>query len=177
MLQRKIPLFPDILRVTSVIATFLYGWTILSWMWQVPSWLLSLTIGEVLSIFAYAMFNAMLESLFFLVCLLLLAFILPPRFLRDDFIVRASWVTVGTPGSMLIFFVGFNTIDSFPAQYITFWSLATLLLAALLAFLSARQPWMRAAALWLSDRLLIFLFLFAPITVISLLTILIRNIL
>lgn len=175
MLRKRLPTFPDILRVTSLIATFLYGWTTVAWMWLLPSWLLSLTIGEILSIFAYAMFNALLESLFFLVCLLLIAFALPPRFLRDDFIVRASWLTIGMLGSMLIFFVCFNTIASFPAQYVTFWSIATILLAALLSFLSVRLPWMRTAALWISDRLLVFLFLFVPITVVSLITVLIRN--
>jgi hypothetical protein len=175
MLQRRIPLFPDILRVTGVIATFLYGWTIIAWLWQLPSWLLSLTLGEILSIFAYSMFTALLESLFFLACLLILTFALPPRFLRDDFTVRASWLTIGTLGSLVIFFILFNTLGTFLAQYIILWSLATLLLAALLASLSNRFRWMRSTALWISDRFLIFLFLFAPITVVSLLTLLVRN--
>ncbi|MEW5940980.1 MAG: hypothetical protein AB1750_15035, partial [Chloroflexota bacterium] len=59
--------------------------------------------------------------------------------------------------------------------YIFVWSFAALLLAALLAFLSSKLAFMRAFALWLSDQLQIFLFLLVPLTVVSLVAVVIRN--
>ena len=123
------------------------------------------------------MLTALLETLSVLFFLLFLTFALPPRFLRDDFTVRATWLTIGSLGSLVIFFICFDNFEfglSLP-QYIIPWSIVTLLLAILLAFLSSRLAWMRAAALWVSDRLLVFLFLFVPAFFISLLTVVIRN--
>ena len=146
-------------------------------MWQLPSWLLSLNVGEILSIFAYAMLDALSETLFILALALILAALLPPRFLRDDFTVRGSWIVIGLLLPLLIFFILFDKFSVVLVQYIFPWTIVTALLAASLAFLSARVSFLRSAALLLSDRLTIFLYLFVPLTVISLIAVAIRNIL
>lgn len=176
MLRNRLPPLSDILRLASVVSTFLYGWTILAWFWQLPSWLLSLTLDEILSIFAYVVLSAFAETLTVLVCLLLLTFLLPPRLLRDDFIVRGSWLLITTLGSLLLFFILFNQFSVLLEKYIYPWSIVTLVLAVIFTYLVSKLAFMRSFSLWLSDRLQIFLFLFIPLTVISLVTVILRNI-
>ena len=174
-LRARLPSLADFLRVASVAMVFLYGWTIVTWMWQLPSWMLSLTLDEILSIFAYAMLDALTESLVVLACLLIPTVILPPRLLRDDFTVRASWSAIGLLAPQLIFFMIFIRFGYGIALYLLPWTFATLALTVLLPFLSTKLAFMRAFALWLSDRLQVFLYIFIPLTVISLVVVLIRN--
>jgi len=175
MLRSRLPSLFDISQVTGVASTFLYGWTIVAYLWQLPSWMLSLNLGEILALFAYVMLDALSETILVLACLLLLAVILPPRILRDHFVVRGAWIVIGLLGSLLIFFLLYIKNSAALTSYLFPWSFATLIIAALLAFLSSKLAFMRAFANWLSDRLQILLFLFAPLTVVSLITVLIRN--
>jgi hypothetical protein len=82
---RRFPKSKDILQVYAVIAVMLSGWTITAFLRKLPSWLLTLNVGEILTVFSYSMVTNLVESLMVLLPLLLLCILLPPRFLRDDF--------------------------------------------------------------------------------------------
>ena len=175
MITKRFPAFREIVPVYAVVAAFIYLWTLFVILWQVPSWLLSLTPGEILSITAYELVNCLIESLTFLIFLLIVTALLPPRLLKNDFIVRATWLTVGMLGSLVVFFLCLNFISATVYMRQTIWTIATILLSMLLAHLSGRVTWMRNAANWVSDRLLIFLFLFLPLSAISLPVVILRN--
>jgi len=55
------------------------------------------------------------------------------------------------------------------------WSLAGLVVTILFTFLSAHVRIVVRAAAWISDRMIVFLFLFAPISLVSLLVVVYRN--
>jgi hypothetical protein len=95
--------------------------------------------------------------------------------MRDDFTVRGSWTAIGLLGSLLIFVTLFIKFSVVMMLYIIPWTVGALALAGLLAFLSSRVAFMRSVALWLSDRLMIFLYIFAALTVISFATVIARN--
>src|SRR5574339_944834 len=102
-MQQRLPKILDILQVYAVIAVMFSGWTILAFLWKLPAWLLLLNLGEILTIFAYAMTANLLETLAVLFTLLLLCFFLPSRFLREDFAVRGSILAIGLIGSLMAF--------------------------------------------------------------------------
>ncbi len=54
---RKFPAFSAILPVYAVIAVPVFGWTVTSWLWKLPSWLNFLTAGEITAIFFYAILD------------------------------------------------------------------------------------------------------------------------
>ncbi len=176
MLQKRIPAFQEVVPVYSVIATILYLWTLFNWLWQLPSWLLSLTLGESISILVYEMVNSLVESVTFLVFLLGLTAILPQQFLKNDFIVRATWLSIGLLGSMAFFFIFYYNIGGMVAKNQTTWTVAAILASALLAYFSGRTTWMRNSAFWISDRLTIFLYFFLPLSVLCIPIVLTRNI-
>lgn len=177
MLRKRFPALQEVIPVYSVIATILYLWTLVVWIWQVPSWLLFLTLGQLFSILAYEMVNCLVESLIFLAFVIALTAILPARLIKNDFVVRSTWLTIGLLGPLAIYFICFFNIGATYAPYQTVWVVASILLSALLASLSARVAWMRNIASWISDRLTIFLFLFIPASAISMAVIIVRNLL
>jgi hypothetical protein len=72
--------FPNrqaILQVYAVISFLISAWTIIAFLWKLSAWLLILNLGEIFTIFSYAMVVNLLESLAVLLCALT-----TPRFPR-----------------------------------------------------------------------------------------------
>ncbi len=79
-----------------------FVWAILSYLDALPGLVLSFTVWDVIGTASYTLAFALLESLILLVLLVLLAFILPGRLLRNHFeavgsmlvLITAVWVMV-----------------------------------------------------------------------------------
>jgi len=65
-------------------------WTIVTVLWTVPSMILSRTIWEMIGIISYSLAFALFESILFLIGLIVLAVLLPKKFLRNNFIAMGS---------------------------------------------------------------------------------------
>lgn len=65
-------------------------WTIIIVLRAVPSWVMSRTVGEIIGIISYPLAFALLESVLFLLGLVILAVILPGNLLRDRFVAQGS---------------------------------------------------------------------------------------
>jgi hypothetical protein len=177
---KRLPAFNDILQVFALTAFLVYGRLLYVFAWKLPSWLKNLHGDEILSILSYSLANALLESLALTLLLSLLAFLLPARWFRDDFIVRGAWAATIWLVSWMIYFARMKSLGLelglTMADYVYPWILVTLALAALAAFLSTRLRFMRAPVAWLADRTLIFLFLFIPASLLGAIVMLVRNI-
>lgn len=174
-LLKRFPLLTDILPVYAVAVFMAYGWNIIHFLWKVPSWLLFLTMGEILSLLAYAMSAALAESLVILAVVLLIAFLLPESFFKRDFIVRATWLILAGYGGMMIMLSLNTTYGDIIGRYWSLLSLILPVLAGFAAYISTRIAFLRSAALWLSDQLIIFLFILMPASLVAVVTVLIRN--
>ena len=175
MLER-LPKSQAILQVYAVIAFMLSAWTMVAFSWKLSTWLLTLNIGEIFTLFSYAMFANLLESLLVLSIVLVLSAVLPPRFLRDDFIVRGTIIAIGLIGSLMVY-LGLNR--AFNNENVVMLLGGPLLMLSIMAFLlgfSSKFQWVRSAAAWISDRLLIFLFILLPLFAILSVYVLFRNI-
>src|SRR4030095_3287611 len=173
---KRFPKLQAILQVYAVIVFMLSAWTMVAFSWRLSSWLLTLNIGEIFTIFSYAMLTNLMESLSVLLLLLLVSALLPPRFLRDDFIVRGTILSLGLLGSLMVYLglnrkFGLENTSTLLAGPIVVW----LIMIFLLAF-SSRFPWLRAAATWLSYPLIVFLFILLPLFVILSAYVIVRNI-
>lgn len=175
-LIQRFPRAAAIPPVYAVIAVPIFGWTLTSWLWKLPSWLNFLTPGEIASILSYAMMTAFLESLLLCSILLLLCFILPAPMLRDQFGVRGTWLAIGLALSVLGHGVwrGMTRFTYVEVSLIT-WSIVSVLVIAVFTFLSGRVRFMARAAEWISDRLTVFLYILIPVSVLSILVVFVRN--
>jgi len=174
-MRKRLPDIQSIVQVYAVIAVMFAGWTITAFLWKLAAWLLLLNLGEILTLLSYGMAANFLESLVILLILLGLCALLPARVLRDDFIVRGTVLSVGLIGSVMAFVsseMRFG-IDSGPLLLIA--PIAVLLLMAFLLHSSTYHR-LRFAALWLSDHVVVFLFILIPIFAVAFLYVIYRNI-
>lgn len=176
-LKRFPPLIP-ILQVYAVIAVPIFGWTFTAWLWKLPSWLNFLTPGDILTIFFYAMATAFVESLLVGCLILSLCLLLPAGMLRDHFTARGSWLAVGLAASILGngLWRAMNRYSYVDVSLVS-WSIATLVLSMLLFLVAARSRLMARAAEWMADRLVVFLYILAPLSVVSAIVVVARNVL
>jgi hypothetical protein len=173
---KRLPKPQAILQVYAVIAFMLSAWTIVAFAWKLSTWLLTLNIGEIFTVFSYAMLTNLLESLLVLLLLVALSALLPPRLLRDDFIVRGTIISIGLIGSLMMY-LGLNR--AFNNEKVVILISGPLFVLSIMIFLlgcSSRFQWLRFAATWISDRLIVFLFILLPLFISLSIYVILRNI-
>ena len=177
-MSKQLPRTNEILSVFAVISSMAYGWTLLAFLWKLPSWLDYLAYSEILTVYSYSLLTNFMESIFVLALILLLCVILPARFLRDVFTLRGTIFAISLLGTMM-FVLSFYSDDN-PALMETLpaW-LVILVLSSLfmvlLDSLSRHVQSITSALLWLSDRLTIFLYVNLPLSLLALIVVTIRN--
>ena len=165
-MQQRFPKSQAILQVYAVIAVMLSGWTITAFLWKLSAWLLILNIGEIFAVFSYSMVANLLESLIVLLLLLAICGLLPGSFLRDDFVVRGTILSVGFVGSLMAF-VKFHMKFGIQTGLKLFIApVVVLLITMILLGLFPKFRVMRflpSAILWISDRMTVFLYILIPL--------------
>ncbi len=174
-LNRRLPSFSSLVSVYSVIVTLICGWTTVVFLWKLPSWLLILNVGEVLAAFSYVMAWAMVESLLLLGLITIICLLPAVWSTQENFVIRGAWFALGGYGSLMLI-VKFHELfgDAFD-RYWGWASLAGLSLTILLAVYSPRVRFLRTGALWIADRLQVFLFILVPVFFLSFLNVILRN--
>ena len=171
---KRLPDFHDVVSVYAVIASMLFAWSLLLFLWYLPSLLYFMTPGDVIAVFSYVMASSFFESLAFLLFLLILCFSLPPNYLRNEFVARGTSITLCVIGLIMIYF-RINNINI--ADILFSWLGAGLALVAItVSLLLTKVHQFRRILISLSDRLTIFLYILIPLSLFSLLVIIIRNI-
>lgn len=173
-LSGRIPAFADILPVFALIAAMFYGWTMVVFLWKLPGWLFFLNIGEIAGILAYQFTTNLLESFVILLLLLISSMIFPPRAFKDVFVVRGSVAALVLIGSMMLFLNRYVSVGPKFGEYLPVWMLGSLLLAIVLSVVSTHFRILKDSISWLSDRMIVFLFVLLPLTALSIFYVLIQ---
>lgn len=174
----KLPKAGAILSVFAVITAMTYGWTLLAFLWKLPSWLHYLNLGEILAVYSYSILTDFSESIILLVLFLLLCIILPARLMRDVFILRGTVLAFGILGGMMAlldFYINNEAglIGNVPAWLVILPS--AIIFMVLLEILSRKFPLVASVLTGLADRLTIFLYINLPLTMIALVVVAARN--
>ena len=159
-----------------MIAVLFAGWTITAFLWKLSAWLLILNIGEVLTIFAYAMTANFIESLLLLSVLLAACVLLPANILRDDFLVRGTILSIGLIAALMVF-VGSEMQLGIESGFLLL--IAPLLVLSLMAFFLQRASQfqrVRSLAIWFSDRVVVFLLILVPLFAVASVYVIFRNV-
>ena len=164
---RKLPGWNQILPVYAVIVLILYTWTILWFFWKIPSWLLFMNLGELLSAFSFAMLTNLLESLVALILVLLPALLLPTRWFSDAFTARGTILAAASLGWLMLVAQQFQIKADYPSALIQ-WSPLVLAAIFILSVLAGMHPGVRKLIASLADRLTVFLFVSVPLSLLAL---------
>ena len=149
--------------------------------WTMPSWLNFLKVWNLLPIVAYVLAFALIESFFVLSALLLLAFLLPGKLLRDKIIPQ---------GSFIIFLLMIDTLLLHTFTKLAYkWSSREVLIYAWLILAAAvisslvisyylihRLTAFERFFTSIAERMNIFLYLYIPLGILGLMVVIIRNI-
>jgi hypothetical protein len=150
----------------------IYSWSIVFFFWRLPSFLFYSTVGEIGVTFAYMIATDFIDSLLILLPLLALCLLLPEKWFSSRFSSKGVILAMLVLGSIFAY-GGYYRAESLSLL------LQKTLLAGLvfitLAFILDNLRIARDLFEGLANRTLVFLYLFLPITAVSLLTVLIRN--
>ena len=129
-----------------------------------------------MSLFSYAMAANFLESLVILLLLLGLCAFLPARFLRDDFIVRGTILAIGLLVALMTFVSSLMRFGIDSGLRLLIAPLAVLLLMSFLLQCFSKYPRLRSSAIWVSDHVVVFLFILIPLFAVASVYVIYRNI-
>jgi hypothetical protein len=172
---KRIPNLRQIAPVYAVIVLMLYSWTILWFLWKLPSWLFFMTAPEILEVFAFAMVNTLLESLVVLSVPVLLSLTLPDKWFHEIFVARGASFVFLSLGYLMFFAFQFQE-ETYP-KLLLFLTPGVFVVIFCFVYFSGKLAIVRRVIESFADRAVIFLYLLIPISVIAVLFIIFRQIL
>ena len=170
---------PDWRSVVGVYATavfLVYGWTLFASFWKVPSWLYFLKIGEILSVYAYSLVINFAESMLLILLALIVGFFLPNSWWNAQFTSKSVlWISILMGSIMLRLYT--NRAPDYWEDFVynqwAWWGWI-IFLAVILNLLASRVDLMRRGLEDLADRLVVFLYIYLPLTVVSIVVVIVR---
>jgi hypothetical protein len=174
-IAKRLPTTQQTAAVYGVIVLIVYGWTLYWFAWKLPSWLYFLSVGEMLVSLAYSMVVNFIESLIVLVILLLICAILPPYWFRERFTALGTALVVLVMVALAYYLGTIIALQDFP-PYLGWYILSAAAGIALAVFFISRIKLLAKLLEEIANRAVIFLYVFLPISAISFIVVLIRNI-
>lgn len=174
--RERLPSKQESINVLASCTFIVYNWSIVWFFWKLPSWRLFLNFWEIISILAYVLAFALGESVTVFLVLVFLSIILPlcrNRFISKVsalLIVNAAWAlvlhTILLSGIALSWSLG---------QYVMCVFLYLASVAASLALVH-RSPLISRVLISFTDRLSVLLYIYVPLSAISIFVVVIRQI-
>ena len=131
--------------------------------------------GEIALVYAYLLVTNFLESLLAVCVPIVLGFILPPKWFRDSFVSRGTSLVLLGLGYFMFLAYQFQAKDDYPSALLKAWSVALALgIIALLVFMIAKIPFLNKALGFIAERVTIFLYVYIPLSLVSLVVVLPR---
>jgi hypothetical protein len=165
----RLPTRRSVLGVYATAAFLVYGWTLLASFWKVPSWLFFLKLSDILSVYAYSFVIDFIESLLLLTLAVVVGVLLPNRWWNAQFAAKGVlWILILMGSIMLRLYTNRS-----PDQWEDFaynqgiWWGGTLSVGIVLNFLVSHMQLLRRGLENLADRLVVFLYIYIPVTVLS----------
>jgi len=172
---KKIPKLEDIAPVYAVIVMMIYPWTLTRYFWKLSSWILFASVGDLAALFAYMVVVNLLESILVLLVPLAMSVVLPQRWFYDRFKTRSVALVLFGLGFLIYLNKNLHADAPFPLALVR-WIPMVAIAILVLVFLVDRVDFLRRVLEELAGRLTIFLYISIPVSVISLVVVLVRNV-
>jgi hypothetical protein len=160
--------------VFAVCVALVFTWSVFVFLKKLPHWLLFLSAWDTLGVFAYTQAAALLESVILLLALTVLSAIVPARLLRDGFVAKGSAILLITTAWLVAEHLGAIYIFV-NMQRMLIWLVLYVISIGWAYVVVVRYQWVRAALLSLADRLMVLLYLYLPLSIVSVIVILLRH--
>ena len=175
----RIPSYRDIFAVYGVIVFLVYTWALYISFYKFPSWVYYLTVWEIVSVYAYAFTASLIDSFVVMVVVLSLDFFLF-FFFRQMEEAQSRMILLSV--TILTFIVvrlylygGYDDTEVFlSTQLIWYWS--AIMLGVPLAIVFSKLSSSRLIVEKIAETLSVFMYVYLPISFVSVAIVLIRNI-
>ncbi|MBI5933971.1 MAG: hypothetical protein HY867_09710 [Chloroflexi bacterium] len=149
-------------------------WMLGHFSWKLSGWVYFQRVSDLLVTLAYSFATTFLESAAVIFGIVLLAAILPRLWFGEAFVARGATLVLLGLGYVMFFAFQFQSKTDYPTAMvnITPWALAGI---CALAYFAGRVPLARRILESLADRFLIFLYIFLPLGILGLVTMILRN--
>ena len=170
-------LFPpsgELMPVYAMGLSILNFWMLGHFFWKFSGWVYFQRVSDLLVTLAYAFATTFLESAAVIFGIALLAAILPKPWFGEAFVARGAALVLLGLGYVMFFALQFQSKTDYPTAMvnITPWVLAGIFIVA---YFAGRVPLIRRVLESLADRFLIFLYIFLPLGILGLVTMILRN--
>jgi hypothetical protein len=173
-LLNRFPQKEQIVSVYAVGVTILYSWAIFNTIESFTvNWFLYFNGSDILVLVSYILAGSFLESIFLIGILLFISFILPTKILTDRFALRGTILTITFLGSIMFLYTKTSAFGIL--ENITLWGLFFITTTLVFIFLGERFYIVHKIVEAMADRCTIFLYIYLPISFLSMFIILIRN--
>jgi hypothetical protein len=161
----------DFIPVCGVVVTLVYGWSLYRFLWVLTGWVNYLTAEEITGIFFYSLTVSLVDSSIVLFTLVGLSFLLPPKWLRDHFVFRGSFSAL-----YILIFAMYLTLNTIPLDQLGVQLLVALVGLVFLHLVVGRFQRLRLLIEAIADRSIVFLYIYIPLSVLGIISVIIRNI-
>lgn len=177
-LIKRLPKWDEVQLALAAVVFFVHSWSVRGFLHEVPSFLLYFRVGQILAIFFYMMAVALLESVIMTASLLLLSVITPAKWFRQGLAYKSFLTSLVAAFAMtkLEYALLIDTRALPPASFFYAWSGITVAVWIALLLLAHYIRWFRKIAMFITERISVFAYLYIPLGMIGLLVILFRNI-
>ncbi|HKJ39434.1 MAG TPA: hypothetical protein VJ972_11710 [Anaerolineales bacterium] len=175
-IKDQIPTLNMIVPVYAVISFVVYGWTLYWFVYEIPGLLNYLLLSEILVMYLYTLTVNLLESLIILFLSLALCVLLPKKWFYKGFVFRGTLLSL----FVTVYFFGLilrrSQIMVFSTNMVN-WFPVFLLIAFLMIGLLEKIPFLKKMVESFADRMTVFLYINIPVSVLAVITVLIRSVL
>lgn len=165
------PSSQDIQAIYGLIVMLIYGWSLYWFVWYFPSWILFLTPGEIWAIYCYTAVINFLESMVILAIIVGLCIVLPGKWMRNDFIWHSSSIVLFTMVCIMIVLARSIPLPDVP-KYIVY----DLIVFIAVQVVSVKTRSLRNFMREFTERSIVFAYIAVPLSLVSLIFVVIRNI-
>ena len=185
LIRKRLPIKADILRLFNIVLFVVFSWSIRGFLFEIPAFLLYLSLPDISQILFYMLAFALLESIIMTGGLVLVSLILPSNWFKSGFAYKGFLIILAATIG-LILFQGYYKIGFFQNLMRNDYSdlkpiLAGLVICILslsiLFWLFHNKPRFQKYLSVLIEQFSVFGYIYLPLGVIGFLVVIIRNIL
>ncbi|MFC2053525.1 hypothetical protein ACFLV7_04390 [Chloroflexota bacterium] len=179
-LELKLPSRQEVISVLSVIVFIVFTWTLYRMFFQVPSLLFYMRVWDVLIISSYVLMFALFESAVVLGLLLIFSLVFPTKYFKDKFVAQGSTIVlmismgaVALQRKMKIMY----RLDGWELILYPFVILAVIVFVIFTAsYIYDRFNLLPRIINTVAERMIVFVVLYVPLSILGLLVVFVRNI-
>jgi hypothetical protein len=179
LIQSRLPSRQQLLPVFAIFVFFGFSWALYRMFWYVPSWLEYLSFWKVLTIAAYVLAYALVESILMLGLLLLFSLLFPARIFKKNYVALGSCLAALISLGAVLLQRKINLVYRLELWQLAAYPLALfmvlILVTFLLSWLFERIPVLLRLVNSAAERMTIFTYLYVPLSLLCVILVLARN--